>query len=424
MALAAPFEARWVRPEPRYAFLAHQLGNAVKLAFPGRRVTGVQPLTEGLRNANFKVHLDSPDTFAVLRFYERDPALCAKEVSLLGLLGPLIPVPEVTFAQPVGLGDLPPFVAWRFVEGVSLRELKRTAVASVVAQAAFASGQILARVHRMIFQRSGWIGPALEVTEPFPQTTDSLPRLVEQCLASQQLRERMDPELRDRFQALIWAFATQFADLGRDRSLVHGDFGKRNQLVRRSAGKWTVAAILDWEFAIAGSPLIDIGHFLRYERFARPLLEPAFSSGYLEAGGTLPNGWRRLARLLDTISLCESLTHDLPPGVSGELVWSSLAPQLKTVIRNASAAFEGQLPEDAVFIDRAPKTARRHFRDHPASIPSAWRSGPTSSAQFRPDRERRTRSLGGSGERGAGGSHAGALPSSRFSPEPRGHALL
>src|SRR6185437_6695629 len=43
-------------------------------------------------------------------------------------------------------------------------------------------------------------------------------------------------------------------------------------------GTWTVAAVLDWEFAVSGSPLLDIGHFLRYECASRPLAEPHFSN--------------------------------------------------------------------------------------------------------------------------------------------------
>ncbi len=96
--------------------------------------------------------------------------------------------------------------------------------------------------------------------------------------------------------------------------------GKRNLLVRKVGEKWTVAAVLDWEFAVAGSPLVDVGHFLRYETFSRPRVEPHFSNGYVEAGGRLGEGWRRLARVIDLVALCESLTHDaLPDPVVAEL---------------------------------------------------------------------------------------------------------
>lgn len=74
------------------------------------------------------------------------------------------------------------------------------------------------------------------------------------------------------------------------------------------------------------------------------------------------------------------------------------------------------------------KTLRRsryfkNLKDHPASIPSVWRYEPASSARFRPDRERRTRSLGESGGPGDGESRAVASPSNRLSPKPRGDAV-
>ena len=53
----------------------------------------------------------------------------------------------------------------------------------------------------------------------------------------------------------------------------------------------------------------------------RALVEPHFSDGYLNAGGTLPYDWRRQARLADMAALCESLTPDqLPDTVVAELL--------------------------------------------------------------------------------------------------------
>ena len=131
---------------------------------------------------------------------------------------------------------------------------------------------------------------------------------------------RVKPENRDRASALVWSFANQLASLDSETKLVHGDFGSRNLLVHKVGGNWRVAAVLDWEFAIAGSALADVGHFLRYETMAHPTVEPHFSNGYLSGGGRLPSGWRQLARVVDLIALCESLTHDaLPSTVIAEL---------------------------------------------------------------------------------------------------------
>jgi hypothetical protein len=82
----------------------------------------------------------------------------------------------------------------------------------------------------------------------------------------------------------------------------------------------------DWEFAVSGTPLIDVGHFLRYERPSRATIEPHFSTGYIEAGGELPREWRQLSRMVDLVALCVSLIHDiLPQPVSDELVELVLA---------------------------------------------------------------------------------------------------
>src|ERR1035438_7672648 len=116
------------------------------------------------------------------------------------------------------------------------------------------------------------------------------------------------PALRDRTHALAWSWAPLYAGLDGEACLVHGDFNKRNLLVRCVGGRWTVAAVLDWEFAVSSSPLADLASFLRYERAARPVAEPHFSAGYVRAGGRLPHNWRRLARWVDLVAPCQSVT--------------------------------------------------------------------------------------------------------------------
>ncbi|HJT28119.1 MAG TPA: hypothetical protein VJ784_11970 [Pyrinomonadaceae bacterium] len=83
---------------------------------------------------------------------------------------------------------------------------------------------------------------------------------------------------------------------------------------------WTVAASLDWELAFSGSSLLDIGHFLRYERDDTPLREPYFSRAFVEHGGHLPDNWRPVVKRIDLTGLVECLTHDeLPSDVEAEL---------------------------------------------------------------------------------------------------------
>lgn len=313
--LGAPGEARWVRAAPRGEALRSAIGDIMRRAFPSAEITSIQSL-DGLRNTNFKVLLDC--AAVLLRIYEHDRSLCRKELDLLDLIGSRVPVPPVLYAEP---DANPPFAILAFVEGCTLQQVKRTGSAQEVQQAAYAVGQALAALGAFTFPRSGWIGPGASVTKPLLEGPDPYPRFVDLCLESENLRLHMDRALIEKVHAMAWRHAEAFRALGAESRLVHGDLGKRNVLMKKTAERWTVAAVIDWEFAVAGSPLIDVGHFLRYERTARPRLEPAFSQGFVDGGGRLPEHWRPLARALDAMALCESLTHpDLPPPFASEIV--------------------------------------------------------------------------------------------------------
>lgn len=321
MAAGAHPEARWLCAEPRRTLSPELLERVIQGAFPRSHATQVEPLTDGWRNANFKLQLDRVSEPVVLRIYEHDPSLCQKEIDLIRLVNGSVPVPEVLYAEPLGSGDISPFAIMRYVEGISLWELKKSQDARSVAQAAHAAGETLASIGRTTFSKPGWITSGPTVTQPLCDGTDPVPQFVDLCLGSANLQRRMPTDLQERVSAVVWSRRSQLSELDNDRCLVHGDFGKRNLLMRIVAGKWAVAAVLDWEFAASGSVLADVGHFLRYERSSRPMFEPHFSQGYQRAGGTLPQEWRRLARLIDLVALCESLTHDhLPEAVSTELV--------------------------------------------------------------------------------------------------------
>lgn len=310
-----------MRAAPRGTLPTLLLARIVHAALPGCRVLGCEPLGDGFRNANFKLCLDPEAEPVVLRIYEHDPSLCQKELDLIRLVGGAIPVPEVIFAEPGGWEDLPPFAILRWVDGITFRDLKRSGDAEAMEQAAHSVGQALAAIGRFRFPKPGWLGPGPAAGPPLLEGAHAVPRFVDLCLASQHSQRRMTAELRDRTHDLTWSWARQLARLEGAAHLVHGDFNKRNLIVRRNRGRWSVAAVLDWEFAVSSSPLADIGNFLRYERAARPAAEPHFSNGYRHAGGSLPPDWRRLARILDLIAICESLSRaQLPEPVIPELV--------------------------------------------------------------------------------------------------------
>jgi len=317
----APREARWRRAEPRRSLPEGLIECILREALPGRRALHREPLSGGMRNANFKILLDGPPDAVVLRIYEHDPSLLEKETAIFQRLQDAVPVPEVLHAEPRGIEGSPPFTVTRFLGGITFHELKHTANRDAVAQAARSAGATLAAIGCLRFSSAGWLGPHLAVGDPLLAGRDPVPRFVDLCLAQPLLQQRVPADWRARAHHLVWHWAPRLAEIDSDPRLVHGDFNRRNLLVECAAGRWQVSGILDWEFAVAGSPLADLGSFLRYEEPSAPLVEPYFSEGYRSAGGELPEDWRRLARLLSLAALAESLTHeDLPDPIARELV--------------------------------------------------------------------------------------------------------
>jgi aminoglycoside phosphotransferase (APT) family kinase protein len=292
-------------------------------ALPGRRVVRAEPLAGGLSNASWRVRLD-PALDVVLRIYARDPAACRKEVALHALVRDVVPVPEIVHAEPDGAEGVGPFAVLRWVEGITFRELKRAGDRAAIAEAAASAGAALAALGRVSFARGGWLegGPdGLTIGAPLLDGADAAPRFVDQCLASPHLARRVPNDLRERVHRLVWAWAPRLLSLERERRLVHGDFRKQNVLVAPGAGGWRVAAVIDWEFAVAGAPLADVANFLRYERDGTALAEPHFSRAFVAHGGALPDDWAALSRVLDLVALGEMLSRERMPGdVAAEIV--------------------------------------------------------------------------------------------------------
>jgi aminoglycoside phosphotransferase (APT) family kinase protein len=293
-------------------------------AFPGLQVKDFQCLAGGLINTNLQVNLTSGRPPVVMRFYRDGAAVCRKEVALLHQLNKTVPVSKVLHSEPDGFAVFRSFAILEFVEGITFQHLKRTKDLTAIQQAAYSVGKILAAIGRHRFPKAGrLVGEeySLRVGEPYVEGPNPTASIMAIFLASPNFERRAGATLRQQLHDFVWEWETSLPNLNTDQSLVHSDFGNRNILVREQRGEWQVAAVIDWEFAFSGSPLLDVGHFLRYERKGQPLREPYFSKGFVEHGGTLPDNWRNIVRVIDLTALVECLTHDyLPPDVEIELL--------------------------------------------------------------------------------------------------------
>jgi len=299
--------------------------------FPQSQIAAVEPLSGGLINTNLRIDFQSNHDPVVLRIYRDGANVCRKEIAVHNLIQSAVPVPKILYAEPDPIDDIPSFTILEFVKGLTFQQLKRTGDVQAITQASCSVGEILAAIGRFRFPKPGRFvvegsSEQLSVGAPYIEGPNPIPRLLDTFLESEVCRNRAGAKLLERIHNFGWSWADRIPDLDTQPGLVHCDFGNRNIVVREENDKWKVAAVLDWEFALSGSPLLDVGHFLRYETIDHPFREPHFSKAFVEHGGYLPEGWREIVRVIDLTALVECLTHDDMPGeVESELIELILA---------------------------------------------------------------------------------------------------
>jgi len=299
--------------------------DCIDAAFPNLEIATAQVLAGGLINTNIKIEFTTDRQPVVLRLHQGDAEVCLKESAVLRLVRSTVPVPDVIHVEPNGINGSGPFSILEFIEGQTFQQLKRTGDLEAIHQAAASVGETLALIGKYQFPKPGRLQVDMEnelrVGDAYMEGPDPIPRLLDRFLESTHLQRRLDAALQQQLHDFIWSWAAELRPLDNQCHLVHSDFGNRNILVNRVKGRWQVVAVLDWEFAFSGSPLLDVGNFLRYERLSTPMREPHFSSAFVEFGGSLPDDWRRLSQVVDLTGLVECLTHErLPDEVAIEIL--------------------------------------------------------------------------------------------------------
>ncbi len=261
-------------------------------------------LDGGLRNTNYRLRLLGELAPVVLRLYTADPMACRREVALMRLVDGRVPVPRVLDAKPEA--D-PPWALVEWMEGTRFDQLLDRASPAEVEQGCRSAGAVLAAIHRFAFPAPGFLGPTLQIAAPMGE---SWLTGVEAFFASDPAQRLVGPELADRLVQLVRREGWRLDTVWGQSSLVHADYKPWNLLAQPTASGWTVGAVLDWEFALAGPRLYDVGVFLRYRDRMPGAYAGGFVDGYRAAGGSLPPDVLDRARLIDLVSLGMFLEHD------------------------------------------------------------------------------------------------------------------
>lgn len=245
----------------------------------GRTVERAELLPLGKSNTNYRLTLTGGEV-CVLRLHNRS-ANSEREHAIFALVKDIVPVPEV-----LARGD--DWSILSFLEGTVLADAPEGTRAAAEALAALAS---------LRFLSAGWIQADGSVA-PFEFGDGK--RFFEAIMERAEVRTWIGLDAIKALRVIDTEQSTE-SDSSNGPCLVHGDFNPTNILVRNGV----VTGILDWEFAHAGGPYMDIGNLLRH---TAPAYQDQIAAGLAAGGRALPPNWKKKAELVDLGSHLEFLT--------------------------------------------------------------------------------------------------------------------
>jgi aminoglycoside phosphotransferase (APT) family kinase protein len=278
-----------------------QLEEALRTFAPNAHLLSHSVAKSGRSNTNYV--LETSEGKLVLRVHARDGSLGAKERALHEHCRRLVPLAPL-LGTSAGTPNVPhAFSLLEFVTGDTLESVMVAGASERLENAACNLGHALAQLVTCQFERGGDLvaragdGALLVRAWPFDDFEHS-------ALFESPAAARLGP-LRDE----VWAFV----DRARDRyphhmppHLVHGDFNPSNLLIAEDG---EISAILDWEFAHAGSVWADIGNLLRYRGVALPgSFTTRLLEGLTDGGFKPPKDWHALSLLADLSSALDFLS--------------------------------------------------------------------------------------------------------------------
>lgn len=165
-------------------------------------------------------------------------------------------------------------------------------------------GTIYSKITKYEFSSAGFFNKELNVKQGFGDET--IKQFSLECLVHPQVIRYLNPEVRASLQHHI----ERLLDFTSNSvTLVHGDFDPANVLVEQQNGEWRVSAVLDWEFAYAGSWMDDVATMLRYAHKMPPEFQNAFLNGLTDNGITLPENLQLIVHQFNIGALLDGITR-------------------------------------------------------------------------------------------------------------------
>ncbi|TLS36088.1 phosphotransferase family protein [Pseudalkalibacillus caeni] len=299
----------WERVKPATMLSKTELELMILEYIPKAKLKRFSLLSGGLSNSNYKVLLEGYEDPFVVRLTRKET--CEKEAAIHTMLAGEVPVPEVYYYN---TRTDTPFLMMEWKEGVQLKRVLQIGETTELKEAGQSIGYWLSKLGSCSFSRPGFLEvhhTDLKVTETMEVNPETFIEVINHFVRDGKSKRWLGESLAKEVLQFAKKHAHLLNHLDRTSALVHSDFNGLNILVDNQNGQLNTSAILDWEFAFSGPIEVDIGNMLRYTGFSNfVVFENAFLAGLAEGGINLDKNWRKRAKLVDLIALCEMLNND------------------------------------------------------------------------------------------------------------------
>jgi len=282
------------------------LTRMVRRGRPDATIRRVSLADGGLANTNYRVELDDAGSL-LLRMHVRSPGDGAKEWRLAERFGGRVPMPAMLHFEPHDAEAGLPCTLMEWIEGERLELRAEGLDAEGRRRLGRQIGAALARIHEEPYVATGFLDADLNLVTPVPMDGEGLLACLDGWVVRGRGAARLGAGLTQDLLACVREVGGMLDAPAQQPCLAHGDFGGANLLVDT---KDNLAAVLDWEFAFAGTPYFDLGNLLRAPLGGLEGFAEAVAEGYRETGATLPEDWLVLARFSDLFSWTDFLNAE------------------------------------------------------------------------------------------------------------------
>lgn len=297
-------EKNWERTLPFLYVDRETINKLFKGIIKKDEIISVKPVDEGCRTSNYIIYSTDNKKY-LLKIFFSDDQQYRKECEILSILKDKICVQEICKFDKSNLINDKYYVIYKYIEGVTLsKSLNNGDMTNeyIIRDAA----NILANIHKKRFSSVGFLNDELEVYHKLPP----LNKWYEQFITDK-VEKRLGKDIIQKIRKVINENIEDLLSLDNDPRLVHGDFQGTNILVDHNK----ITGIIDWEFAMAGHPLADIGQLFRYEEYFNKQLISIFEDEYRKKSDyILPDNWYKLSKIRDLANLIQLLDfeEDMP----------------------------------------------------------------------------------------------------------------